>query len=40
MTALGWNADYADANAFLEIWKSDSNDNSTGYSNHAYDFVD
>lgn len=39
MTALGWNADYADANAFLEIWKSDSSDNSTGYSNHAYDLL-
>jgi oligopeptide transport system substrate-binding protein len=34
---LGWNADYPDANSFLEIWKSDSSDNNSGYSNQEFD---
>lgn len=33
----GWNADYADANSFLEIWKSDATVNVTGYRNDEYD---
>jgi len=37
LTGRGWNADYADANSFLEIWKSDAGDNTTGYHNEGYD---
>ena len=32
-----WIADYADPSAFLEIWRSDSSNNFTGWSNPDYD---
>ena len=32
-----WIADYADPSAFLEIWRGDSGDNFTGWSNGEYD---
>ena len=32
-----WIADYADPSAFLDIWRSDSGNNFTGWSNADYD---
>jgi oligopeptide transport system substrate-binding protein len=32
-----WIADYADPSAFLDVWKGDSGDNFTGWSNGDYD---
>ena len=32
-----WIADYADPSAFLELWRSDSSNNFTGWSNPDYD---
>jgi oligopeptide transport system substrate-binding protein len=37
LLSQAWNADYADPNAFLQIWTSDSTDNPSGYQNQAYD---
>jgi oligopeptide transport system substrate-binding protein len=34
---LAWNADYNDASNFLEIFRSDSANNDTGYNNPAFD---
>jgi oligopeptide transport system substrate-binding protein len=34
---LGWSADYNDAGDFLEIFRSGSSNNDTGYSNVNYD---
>jgi ABC-type oligopeptide transport system substrate-binding subunit len=34
---LGWIADYTDAFNFLELWTSDSGNNSTNYKNPEYD---
>ena len=39
LTARGWVADYADANTFAEIWRSDSTENPFGYANNDYDAV-
>lgn len=33
----GWIGDYNDANTFLELWRSDSGLNDTGYANPRYD---
>ena len=36
--ALGtWTADYLDATTFLDMWRSDSGNNQTGWSDPAYD---
>ena len=32
-----WTADYLDATTFLDMWRSDSGNNHTGWSNPAYD---
>ena len=32
-----WIADYADPSSFLDIWRGDSSDNYTGWSNRDYD---
>ncbi|MDB6170343.1 MAG: transporter substrate-binding protein [Verrucomicrobia bacterium] len=32
-----WNADYVDPSSFLDIWRTDSGNNYTGWSNPAYD---
>jgi oligopeptide transport system substrate-binding protein len=32
-----WTADYLDATTFLDMWRSDSGNNQTGWSNAAYD---
>ncbi len=34
---LGWNADYADAASFLEVFQSSSSDNTVGYASAKYD---
>jgi len=34
-----WIADYADPSAFLEIWRADSGNNFTGWSNAGYDVL-
>jgi oligopeptide transport system substrate-binding protein len=34
---LGWNADYADAASFLEVFQSSSSDNTVGYVSEKYD---
>jgi len=34
---LGWNADYADAASFLEVFQSSSSDNTVGYAAAKYD---
>ena len=34
---LGWIGDYVDAINFLELWKSDSGNNSTNFKNEEYD---
>jgi len=34
---LAWNADYNDASDFLEIFRSNSANNDTGYSNISFD---
>ena len=34
---LGWNADYADAASFLEVFQSSSADNTVGYASAKYD---
>jgi oligopeptide transport system substrate-binding protein len=34
---LGWNADYADAASFLEVFQSSSSDNTVGYASANYD---
>lgn len=33
----GWNADYNDPMTFLDMWASDSDNNTSGYSNKEYD---
>ncbi|WP_221030589.1 peptide ABC transporter substrate-binding protein [Actomonas aquatica] len=37
VAAGGWVADYADATAFLDLWRTDSGWNFTGWSDPAYD---
>jgi oligopeptide transport system substrate-binding protein len=32
-----WTADYLDATTFLDMWRSDSGNNQTGWSDPAYD---
>jgi len=32
-----WTADYLDATTFLDLWRSDSGNNHTGWSDPAYD---
>jgi oligopeptide transport system substrate-binding protein len=34
-----WIADYADPSAFLEVWRSDSGDNFTGWSSKEFDSI-
>ena len=34
---MAWNADYNDASNFLDIFRTDSPNNDTGYANRAYD---
>jgi oligopeptide transport system substrate-binding protein len=34
-----WTADYLDATTFLDLWRSDSGNNYTGWSDPAYDVL-
>jgi oligopeptide transport system substrate-binding protein len=37
MLGSSWIADYADPSAFLDVWRGDSGNNFTGWSNPGYD---